>query len=48
MGGAHPFRIDLFDDEIESLRTFDPESHGAHLETLDALRLLPAREFPPR
>lgn len=45
MGSAHPFRIDLFDDEIESLRTFDPESQRT-LETLDALRLLPAKEFP--
>jgi len=45
MGSAYPFRIDLFDDEIESLRTFDPESQRT-LETLDALRLLPAKEFP--
>ena len=45
MGSAHPFRIDLFDDEIESLRTFDPESQRT-LETLDDLRLLPAKEFP--
>ncbi|MBL6717387.1 MAG: transcription-repair coupling factor [Pseudomonadales bacterium] len=45
MGSAYPFRIDLFDDEIESLRTFDPESQRT-LETLDTLRLLPAKEFP--
>ena len=45
MGSAHPFRIDLFDDEIESLRTFDPESQRT-LETLDALRLLPAKRIP--
>ena len=38
MGSAR-FCIDLFDDEIESLRTFDLESQRT-LETLDALRLL--------
>ena len=42
-GSAHPFRIDL-DDEIESLRTFDPESQRT-LETLDALRHA-GEEFP--
>jgi transcription-repair coupling factor (superfamily II helicase) len=45
MGSDHPFRIDLFDDEIESLRTFEPESQRS-LGTLDAVRLLPAKEFP--
>ncbi|EDY86715.1 transcription-repair coupling factor [gamma proteobacterium HTCC5015] len=45
MGQAQPFRIDLFDDEIETIRTFDPEtqrSTGQHQH----INLLPAREFP--
>ena len=45
MGSDTPFRIDLFDDEIESLRTFDPETQLS-LDRVDRIRLLPAREFP--
>src|SRR5690606_33703374 len=45
MGSAWPFRIDLFDDEIDSIRTFDPETQLSK-ERLDSIRLLPAREFP--
>jgi transcription-repair coupling factor (superfamily II helicase) len=45
MGSDVPYRIDLFDDEIESLRTFDPETQRT-LETVDEVRLLPAKEFP--
>jgi transcription-repair coupling factor (superfamily II helicase) len=45
MGEKTPFRIDLLDDEIESLRLFDPESQRTK-ETVDQLMLLPAREFP--
>ncbi|WP_240775972.1 transcription-repair coupling factor [Nitrincola schmidtii] len=45
MGSDVPFRIDLFDDEIETLRTFDPESQRS-IDTLDQVRLLPAREYP--
>ena len=45
MGSKRPFRIDLFDDEIDTLRTFDPETQRS-LDTIDAIRLLPAREFP--
>jgi transcription-repair coupling factor (superfamily II helicase) len=45
MGSDLPFRIDLFDDEIESLRTFDPETQVT-LAQHDEIRLLPAREFP--
>ncbi|TVQ70723.1 MAG: transcription-repair coupling factor [Oceanospirillales bacterium] len=45
MGSDVPFRIDLFDDEIETLRTFDPESQRS-VDTLDQVRLLPAREYP--
>ena len=45
MGSPHPYRIDLFDDEIESLRTFDPESQLS-VDKVDNINLLPAREFP--
>lgn len=45
MGSRHPFRIDLFDNEIDSIRTFDVESQRS-LEKIDKIRLLPAREFP--
>ncbi len=44
MGSRSPFRIDLLDDEVATLRTFDPESQRT-LERVDAIRLLPAREF---
>jgi len=45
MGGAAPLRIDLFDEEIEAIRRFDPESQRS-LDALDSVRLLPAREMP--
>ena len=45
MGEKSPFRIDLLDNEIESLRIFDPETQRT-LSTVDKLRILPAREFP--
>ncbi|OOZ42050.1 transcription-repair coupling factor [Solemya pervernicosa gill symbiont] len=45
MGNSLPFRIDLFDDEIESIRTFDPETQRS-VEQVSEIRLLPAREFP--
>lgn len=45
MGSPTPFRIDLFDEEIESIRRFDPETQLSQ-EKLDTVRLLPAREFP--
>jgi transcription-repair coupling factor (superfamily II helicase) len=45
MGSAYPYRIDLFDNEIESLRTFDPETQRTQAN-VQHLRLLPAREFP--
>jgi transcription-repair coupling factor (superfamily II helicase) len=45
MGSPSPIRIDLFDDEIESLRTFDPESQRT-IERIETIRLLPAREHP--
>ena len=45
MGSEQPFRIDLFDDEIETLRTFDPETQRS-IDKVDSIKLLPAREFP--
>ncbi len=45
MGSNLPYRIDLFDNEIESLRTFDPESQIS-IDRVEKVRLLPAREFP--
>ena len=45
MGSATPFRIDLFDDEIDTLRTFDPETQRS-IDKIDRIRLLPAREYP--
>ncbi|MDO9105675.1 MAG: transcription-repair coupling factor [Methylovulum sp.] len=45
MGSKVPFRIELFDEEIESIRTFDPESQRS-LEICDQIQLFPAREFP--
>ncbi len=45
MGAALPFRLDLFDDEIESIRTFDPDTQRT-LYKVNEIRLLPAREFP--
>lgn len=45
MGSQHPYRIDLFDDEIESIRRFDPDSQRS-ADVIERLRLLPAREFP--
>lgn len=45
MGSKHPFRLDFFDDEVDSIRLFDPETQrsGDHI---DKIRLLPAHEFP--
>ncbi|NWD78650.1 transcription-repair coupling factor, partial [Pseudomonas gingeri] len=45
MGSKLPYRIDLFDDEIETLRTFDPENQRS-IDKVDSVRLLPAKEFP--
>ncbi|MGA9855951.1 MAG: transcription-repair coupling factor [Gammaproteobacteria bacterium] len=45
MGSNTPFRIDLFDEEIESICRFDPETQLSQ-DTLQDIRLLPAREFP--
>ena len=45
MGSLQPFRVDLFDDEIDSIRTFDPDSQRS-LYPVPEVRLLPGREFP--
>ena len=43
----HPVRIELFGDEIDSLRTFDPATQRS-LERIDEFTLLPATEALPR
>jgi len=45
MGSEQPYRIDFFDDEIDSLRLFDVDSQRT-LEEVEAINLLPAHEFP--
>ncbi|MBT5205431.1 MAG: transcription-repair coupling factor, partial [Gammaproteobacteria bacterium] len=45
MGNPTPFRIELFDDEVETIRTFDPESQRS-TQRVNEIDLLPAREFP--
>ncbi len=44
-GGTLPVRLDLFDDEIESIKTFEPDTQRT-LYPVNELSLLPAREFP--
>lgn len=45
MGSALPYRLDLFGDEIESIRTFDADTQRS-LYPVKEVRLLPGREFP--
>jgi transcription-repair coupling factor (superfamily II helicase) len=45
MGSSEPLRIDLFDDEIEAIRRFDPETQRS-LDALESVQMLPAREVP--
>lgn len=45
MGSDTPFRVDLFDDEIDSIRAFDPDTQRS-LHAVSEVRLLPGREFP--
>ncbi|CAM2991175.1 transcription-repair coupling factor [Legionella worsleiensis] len=45
MGSGLPFRIELFDDEIDSLRRFDTETQRT-IEKIKEINVLPAREFP--
>ena len=44
-GAENPIRIDMLDDEIESLRLFDPDTQRT-IERVGAISMLPAREFP--
>ncbi len=43
MGADYPFRIDLFDNVVDSIRIFDPETQRS-TERVDEVRVLPARE----
>lgn len=45
MGSEHPFRIELFDNSIESLRLFDPETQRSQTQ-IDNIHIMPAHEFP--
>lgn len=45
MGSSVPYRIDLFDNEIDSIRTFSPDSQRS-LDKVEKIALLPAKEFP--
>ncbi len=45
MGSESPFRLELFDDEIEKIKTFDPETQRTR-DNVNNIELLPAKEFP--
>nr|WP_297530363.1 transcription-repair coupling factor [uncultured Roseateles sp.] len=45
MGSLVPYRVDLFGDEVDSIRVFDPDSQRS-LYPVPEVRLLPGREFP--
>ncbi len=45
MGSNVPYRIDLFDNEVDTIREFDTETQRS-TNTLEAIKLLPAREYP--
>ncbi|GAB2683536.1 transcription-repair coupling factor [Aliiglaciecola aliphaticivorans] len=45
MGSNQPFRIDMFDDEVDSIRHFDPDNQRSG-DKVEGINLLPAREFP--
>ena len=45
MGSALPFRLDLFGDEVESIRAFDPDTQRS-LYPVNTVQILPGREFP--
>ncbi len=45
MGSEFPYRLDLLDQEIDSLRSFDPETQRG-IESVNEIRLLPGKEFP--
>ena len=45
MGSPVPYRVDLFGDEVDSIRTFDPDTQRS-LYPVPEVQLLPGREFP--
>lgn len=45
MGAPQPYRIDFFDDEVDAIRTFDPDTQRS-LDKVARIALLPAHEFP--
>ncbi|HTJ93743.1 MAG TPA: transcription-repair coupling factor [Pararobbsia sp.] len=45
MGSPLPYRIDMFDDQVETIRAFDPDTQRS-LYPVREVRLLPGREFP--
>lgn len=45
MGTKEPYRIELFDDEVDSIRSFDPETQRSQ-QPVEKVELLPGREFP--
>ncbi|MDG0997848.1 MAG: transcription-repair coupling factor [Gammaproteobacteria bacterium] len=45
MGSHAPLRIELWDDEIETIRVFDPETQRSGKKKKE-IRLLPGREYP--
>jgi len=45
MGSRQPYRIDLLDAEVDTLRTFDPETQRT-VDRVEAINLLPGREYP--
>jgi len=44
-GSEHPFRVDLFDDVVETIRIFDPDTQRT-INKVDRIELLPATEYP--
>ena len=45
MGAATPYRIDFFDNDVDGIRTFDPDNQRSQAQ-VDQIELLPAHEFP--
>ena len=45
MGSVAPYRLDFFDDEIDTIRLFDPETQRSR-DKISEINLLPAHEFP--
>lgn len=45
MGAENPIRIELFDDEVDTLRFFDPQTQRS-IETIESIEMLPGREVP--